>query len=105
PQRLEPSVEIARVVDEPISSTGRLAGVAHPDQVGGEAAVTARDVGDDVAPEIGRRRVAVQEDDRIPGACVDVGHLGVEDSDTLSGVWVSYGKWAHPLDCSPPGSS
>ena len=54
---------------------GELAGLAHADQVRRDAAAQVLHVRDDVAPQVGRRRVAVQEDDRITFADVDVGHL------------------------------
>ena len=58
-------------------AAGDLVRVAHPDQVGGDAPAEVLHVRDDVAPEVGRRRVAVQEEDRVALADVDVGHLGV----------------------------
>ena len=76
--RVEPGVEIARVVHEPVGARGRAARVAHADQIGSQAAAERLDVRDHVAPEIGRGRVAVEEHHRIARAHVHVGHLGVE---------------------------
>jgi hypothetical protein len=50
---------------------------AHAHEVGRQAASAALHVRDDVAPQV-RRRVAVQEDDRVADADLDVGHLAVQ---------------------------
>ena len=51
-----------------------LVGIAHADQVRRDAAAEAREVGDDVPPQVRRRRVAVQQDDRVAAARLHVGH-------------------------------
>ena len=79
PHRLEPGIEVSRVIREAVRARGRLAGVAHADQVGGQAMVVALDPGDDVAPEVRGGRVAVQEHHRRARPRRDIGHLGVED--------------------------
>src|SRR5262249_49369286 len=38
-----------------------------------------RQVGDDVAPQVGRSRIAVQQDDWIADATLDVRHAATED--------------------------
>ena len=58
-----------------------LLGVAHADEVGGDAAPERRHVGHDVAPEVRRGRVAVQEDDGVAPARLDVGHALAEHLD------------------------
>jgi hypothetical protein len=78
-ERLEPGVEVTDVIDEAIAAAGRLARAPHADEVGSQTASGVGQLRDDVAPEIGRRRVAVQEHDGIAGPDVDVGHVGVED--------------------------
>jgi hypothetical protein len=62
-------------------AAGDLVGFAHADQVRGDAAAEVLHVRENVAPEVGRRRVAVQEDDRLPGPGVHVRHLRVLDAD------------------------
>ncbi len=64
-QRVEPGVEVARVVGEAVGDVG-LARAAHPDQVGGEAAGRR----EHVAPHVRRGRVAVQVDERTVGPFV-----------------------------------
>src|ERR1700691_1898777 len=44
---------------------------------------------DDVAPQIGRGRIAVQKDDRVALAEVDVGHLDARCLETLAGMWIN----------------
>jgi hypothetical protein len=54
-QRFEEPVEVAAVLDKAVAVGARrreLLGIAHADQVGGEAAVERREVGDDVAPQV-----------------------------------------------------
>ena len=91
---VQPGVEVLAVVDEAVGAVAGLAGVAHADQVGGEAASEGRDVRNDVAPEVGGGGVAVEEDDRlgrVAVAGVDVGHLAVEDADRVTLVGIAGG--------------
>src|SRR5262249_11042423 len=71
-------VEIADVIGEAIGAAWRCPGSAHADEVGRETAAVPGGERDDVAPEKGRGRVAVQEDDGIASADIDIAHLGVE---------------------------
>ena len=73
PERLEETVDVARVIDEAITDIG-FVGAAHADQIGRDAAADAAHVRDYVAPQVGRRWIAVQKHDRIAAALVDVGH-------------------------------
>src|SRR5207248_814704 len=79
---LEPGVQITRVVREAVVAAGRLARTAHADEIGRQAATGAGEVRNHVAPEIRRRGVAVQEDDRNADADLHVGHVAVEDGHT-----------------------
>lgn len=75
PEGVEQAVGKAAVLDEPVAprpGAGQLVRRAHADQVRGEAPTPAP--AEDVAPETGRRRVAVQEHDRVAGARLPVGH-------------------------------
>jgi hypothetical protein len=47
-------------------------------------------IGDDVAPQVGRGRVSVQENDRVPVADIDLTHLRVEHGDTPSGMRIGW---------------
>src|SRR5262249_60599835 len=78
----EPRVEIPRVIHETIASAGRLAGPAHADEIGRQAPTQARQVRNHVAPEVRRRRIAVEEDDRRADPDLYVRHEAVEDRDT-----------------------
>ena len=53
------------MVDEAITAVRRGPGIAHADIVRRQAAPVRQEMRNDVAPEIGRRRIAMQEDDRI----------------------------------------
>src|SRR5215471_19147752 len=85
-QGLEQGVEVAAVLDEAIraGATGRqLVGVAHADQVGGDAAASWLQVRQYVAPEVRRGGIAVQQHDGIALSHLDVRHLAAEDPPPL----------------------
>ena len=68
---------MAAVLDEgvrPWTRVVELVGVTHSDQIGRDATTQTDEVGEHVAPQVRRRRVAVKQDDRIAGACLDVCH-------------------------------
>ena len=80
----EGAVEVLAVLDESVPSRPgvvELLGVAHADEVEGDAARQRCHARHDVAPEIGRGRVAVQEDDGVAPARLDVGHALAEHLD------------------------
>jgi hypothetical protein len=87
-QRVEPGVEIAGVIGEAIGVRRRFARLAHADQVGRETASVAADIRNDVAPQIGRRGITVQEDDRVAFAGVHVTHFTIDYGDAPSRVRV-----------------
>jgi hypothetical protein len=58
---LEEGIQVAAVVDEAVALVWSRIGVAHPDQVGRDAAAERLQVRDDVAPQVGLGRVAVQD--------------------------------------------
>jgi hypothetical protein len=69
-----------------VGAGGRELGtVAHADQIAGDEPPEAGAVGHDVAPQVGRRGVAVLEHDRRPGALVDVAHAPTFDIGELLG--------------------
>src|SRR6185437_15136020 len=59
-ERVEPGVEIAAVIDVAVGAVRRRARVAHADKIGREAASIGQQVGNDIAPEIGWRRIDVK---------------------------------------------
>src|SRR4051794_18266368 len=87
----EEGVEVTPMLVERVTVRARvtqLVGVAHADEIGSHAPPEALQMGDDVAPEVTRRRVAVEEQDRPPagmaaGGGVDVGHVPFEDRGEL----------------------
>ena len=81
---VEPGVEVTLVIHEPIRPVGRGPRVAHSHVIRGEAPPERQHAGNDVSPQVRRRRVAMQEDDRIPFADVHVRHGGVAHLDSLS---------------------
>src|SRR5712671_1929385 len=87
-QRVEPRVEMARVIGETIFAAGRLTGVAHPDQVRREASPESREMGNHIAPEIGRCGIPMQKYDRITGPCVGISHRGAEQLGAFSWIRV-----------------
>ena len=89
-ERIQPGVEVAGVVDEVITAARVAPGSAHADQVRRQATGLLGQRWDDVAPEVGRSRVAMQEDQGWAAAFIDVGHLRIEDGDTLPGAFVAH---------------
>jgi hypothetical protein len=83
----------------------QLVGVAHPDQVAGDQATQASAGRHHVTPEVGRRRVAVLEDDRGALALVDVGHpVALNLGELLLGerpAGVGHVLSLHGMDSSP----
>src|SRR5439155_18550543 len=76
-QRIDEAVDIAGMVEEAVVKVG-FVGLSHADQVERDAAADGRDVRYDVSPEIGRRRVAVQEQHRVAATFFDVVHPRAE---------------------------
>jgi hypothetical protein len=63
-----------------------LIGIAHADQVGRQAAAASGDLRHDIAPQIGRGRVAVQEQvHRFADAKLAIGHTLATDAGELLG--------------------
>ena len=74
------------MLDEAIGARAavrQLVGVAHADQVGGNAAAERLQVRQDVPPEEGRGGIAVQQHDGIALSHLHIGHLAAEDPPPL----------------------
>jgi hypothetical protein len=56
-----------------------LVRVAHPNQIRRDTPANVLQVRDDIAPDIGRGWIAVQQDDRVANATLDVRHRVAED--------------------------
>lgn len=85
-QGLEQGVEIAAVLDEAIrvgTAVRQLVGIAHADQVGGDAATQRLQVRQHIAPEIRRSGIAVQQYDGVALSHLDIRHLAAEDPPPL----------------------
>ena len=67
----------------------QLVGVPHADQIDGNTPAMSRKRRDDVAPEVGRRRVAVLQHDRGTTAHFDISHLFAFDGQSLPGQLIS----------------
>src|SRR6266542_598170 len=83
-ERLEPRIEIARVLLERIRPVARSARLPHPDQVRRQAPAQPRHMRNDVPPQIRRGGVAMQEHDRRALSRVDVAHLRIPHGHTLA---------------------
>jgi hypothetical protein len=101
-QGLEQSVEVAAVLDEAIragATVRQLVGVAHADQVGGDAAASWLQVRQHVAPKIRRGGIAVQQHDGVALSQLHVRHLAAEDPPPLllvrkcRGDHVAFSPW------------
>ena len=71
------------VIGECVADIG-FGAIAHADQVGCDrTASRGYNMGDDVAPKIGRGRVAVEQNDGRAASLVHIGDLALKDEDTL----------------------
>src|SRR3546814_7857332 len=76
-ERLPHRVEIVTMLGIGITLGPRrieLVRIAHADQVTGDQPSQPGAMRHDIAPQIGRRRIAVLEEDRIAGPFIDIGH-------------------------------
>src|SRR3546814_3622158 len=76
-ERLPQRVEIVTMLGIGITLGPRrieLVRIAHADQVTGDQPSQPGAMRHDIAPQIGRRRIAVLEEDRIAGPFIDIGH-------------------------------
>src|SRR5258708_4393064 len=78
-QPIEPSVQIAHLIDEAIRFGRRFAGPTHPDEVGSETPSVRAEIGNNVTPLVRPRWISVQEYDRIAVPYVDVADFGIEN--------------------------
>src|SRR5712692_4941243 len=88
-QCIKPGIEVTSVIDEAIGVMWCLPRTAHAYQVRSQATPIPLQVRNDVTPEIGRRGIPVQEDNRVACPGIDVGHVGIEDGYPLALVRVS----------------
>ena len=75
---LEQGIQIRAVLDEPVfagATVRQAAGIPHPDQVGRDQASLSLQMRQDVPPQIRRNRIAVQKDNRIAFAFIDISHF------------------------------
>ena len=79
---LEPRLEVSLLLGEVVAVRPRgleLSRVAEADEVRRQAAAESGDVGDHVAPKVRRRRVPVEEHDRVAGPHLEPRHGRAED--------------------------
>src|SRR5439155_17338728 len=80
-------------------------GPAHADEIGRDAAAETGQVRDDVAPQIRRGRVTVEEDNGITATLIDIGHACTVDLDALQGEREIGGDGlAHDGSFGPPAA-
>ena len=88
--------QVGAVFHEPVRAGAgvvQLLRIALADQVGGDTAPEVGHVRDDVAPEVRRRGVAVQEHDRVTLTDLHVGHpLSVDGGESLVDRVLSCGR-------------
>lgn len=82
--RFEPGIEITGMIDKTISLCRGFSGLPHADEVGRKAASVATQIRNDVAPEIGRSRVAVEKYNRLATSYIDVAYLCINNLDASS---------------------
>src|SRR5208337_2617638 len=87
-EALEERVEMPGMILEAIRASRRRTRRAHPDEIRRDASRMRREVRNDVAPEVRRGRIAVQENDRIAAAGVRVGNPGVDELQSFARVRV-----------------
>src|SRR5271156_1230753 len=84
-EKKAPMFRIGVTVGSGIRQLGR---VAHPDEVTGDEAAETTAGRHHIAPEIGRGRVAMLEDDRGAFALINIGHaMAVNLEELLFGEW------------------
>ena len=63
--RVEPGIQVPLVIGKTVGPVRREPGIAHAHTIRREAASVRQQVRDDVAPNIRRRGIVVQEDDGV----------------------------------------
>ncbi len=86
-QFLDERVEVAGVLEPPVFDP-RLVRAPVTDQIGGDAAAERREMRNDVAPDVGRGRITVQQEDRVPRTRLDIVHARSEHLHEVRGVRV-----------------
>src|SRR5579872_3528083 len=100
-ERIEPCIEMLRVIDEAILARRGFSRVAHADKIRRETSRAIAEMRNDVAPQIRRGRIAVQEDDRIAGAYVDIRHLGAEHRGAFARMRILRGNRSFTHESAP----
>src|ERR1700733_5977936 len=78
-KRLEPGIQVALLISKPIAAIRRSSRIAHPNKVRRQATPERQQERDDVAPQVRRCRIAVQENNRISLSDIDAGHRRAEN--------------------------
>ncbi len=84
--RIDEGSEIPTVGRETIGvaiGIWQFGGIAHPDQIRRDQPAEPLQFGNNVAPQIGRGRIAVQKQHRRALAALMIGHTGAEHVDSL----------------------
>jgi hypothetical protein len=91
-ERFEERIEIGNVVLGIIGIVRRCARMPMGDEVGRNDSAHAFHMGHDIAPKKGRCRVAVEKDEGVAFADIDIGHLRVANRDGAAERRVSVDK-------------
>ncbi len=89
PQVIQQGIEIGAVFNETIGLRATLrqfVRVAHTDQIRCDTPPQPLEMRHDIAPEIGRRRVAMQKENGVATALIDVSHRPSENRRLFFGV-------------------
>ena len=82
-QDVKECIKVAPMLDEGVgtgAAVGQLRGIAHTDEIRGDDAAKTLHIRQNVAPDVGIGRIAVEKDYRITLSLFDIGHLKPEDS-------------------------
>ncbi len=77
-EQVKECIQVAAVLDEGVgvrAAVGQLLRIAHADEIRRDTAAQSFQVRNDIAPEVGRGGIAMQEDNRIAASYLDVRHL------------------------------
>ena len=91
PQRLDETLDVARVVDETVGDVWFVR-LSHADQVKGDASALLGDTREHIAPQVGGGRIAVEEENGITIPDLEVVHsrsLNVDEPGGGSGLRLS----------------
>ena len=97
-KRIAPGLQIAGMILKAVRIHRRFAGSAHPHKIRRQATAQSLDMWNDVAPQIGGRRIAMKEHDRIAFSDIHIAHVCVQHAHPLSWVCINARNSRH-MNC------